>query len=90
MLTEKWLTTYTAANPTRSIYAFCIDPKHPGYFHLCFKATPTSSVHSWYVRVVPHAFELMNNQYPDVRALTNGFKLRYQSEMVKLQTQQRR
>ncbi|MCJ1469022.1 Transcription elongation factor spt6 [Pseudocyphellaria aurata] len=36
--TERWLTTYTEANPIRSVYAFCINPKHPGYFHLCFKA----------------------------------------------------
>ena len=35
--TESWLTTYTEANPKRSVYAFYIDPKHPGYFYLCFK-----------------------------------------------------
>ncbi|KAK0662515.1 putative transcription elongation factor SPT6 [Cercophora samala] len=82
---EKWLTTYIDANPTRSTYAFCIDKKHPGYFHLCFKASRGSKVNGWVVRVVPHAYELMKNAYPDMRALTNGFKLRYQSEMLKLQ-----
>jgi transcription elongation factor SPT6 len=33
------------------------------------------------VRVVPNAYELMKNQFPDVRSLCNGFKLRYQKEM---------
>lgn len=86
---EKWLTTYMDANPNRSTYAFCIDQKHPGYFWLCFKASRTTTVSSWIVRVVPHAFELMKSQYPDVRALCNGFKLRYQSEIVKKQQQVR-
>jgi transcription elongation factor SPT6 len=36
------------------------------------------------VRVIPHAFELLKSQYPDTRALCNGFKLRYQSEMLKM------
>ncbi|KAL2115624.1 hypothetical protein VTJ04DRAFT_9879 [Mycothermus thermophilus] len=84
---EKWLTTYVDANPNRSTYAFCLDPKHPGYFFLCFKASRTSPVKAWMVRVVPHAYELMKSQYPDVRALCNGFKMRYQSEMTKLQQQ---
>lgn len=75
------------ANPNRSTYAFCLDPKHPGYFFLCFKASRTSPVKAWMVRVVPHAYELMKSQYPDVRALCNGFKMRYQSEMTKLQQQ---
>lgn len=83
---EKWLTTYMDANPNRSTYAFCIDTKHPGYFYLCFKATRTSKVNGWMVRVVPHAYELMKSQYPDMRALCNGFKMRYQSELVKMQT----
>ncbi|KAL2159115.1 hypothetical protein VTH06DRAFT_2874 [Thermothelomyces fergusii] len=82
---EKWLTTYIDANPNRSTYAFCLDTKHPGYFYLCFKASRNSKVVAWMVRVVPHAYELMKSQYPDMRALCNGFKLRYQSEMLKLQ-----
>ncbi|KAK0728681.1 SH2 domain-containing protein [Lasiosphaeria miniovina] len=82
---EKWLTTYIDANPNRSAYAFCIDTKHPGYFFLCFKASRSSRVNSWPVRVVPQAYELMKSQYPDMRALCNGFKLRYQSEQLKMQ-----
>ena len=74
------------ANPNRSTYAFCIDAKHPGYFWLLFKANRTSRVNGWPVRIIPGAYELMKSQYPDMRALTNGFKLRYQSELVKMQT----
>ena len=87
--TEKWLTTYMDANPNRSTYAFCIDQKHPGYFWLCFKASRTAKVNGWVVRVIPHAFELMKSPYPDMRALCNGFKLRYQSELMKMQQQGR-
>lgn len=39
------------------------------------------------VRVIPQAFELMKAQYPDVTALCNGFKLRYNSEMMKMHQQ---
>ena len=78
------------ANPTRSAYFFCLDTKHPGYFYLCWKANPSSKVQAWPVRVVPHAFEMMKNQYPDMRALCNGFKLRQQSEMLRIQQQRGR
>ena len=72
---ERWLTTYTEANPKRSVYNFCIDPKHAGYFFLCFKAGQHARVQQWAVKVVPQAFELQKNMYPDMRALCNGFKL---------------
>ncbi|KAG8529504.1 uncharacterized protein KY384_006141 [Bacidia gigantensis] len=72
---ERWLTTYTEANPKRSVYNFCIDTKHPGYFFLCFKAGQHAQVQHWSVKVVPQAFELQKNMYPDMRALCNGFKL---------------
>lgn len=78
---EKWLSTYTEANPKRSVYAFGLDPRHPGYFFLAFKAGYSASVNSWPVRVVPNAFELLKNPYPDMKALCNGFKLRHMSEM---------
>lgn len=73
------------ANPNRSTYAFCIDAKHPGYFYLSFKASRGSKVNSWPVRVIPHAYELMKAEYPDMRALTNGFKIRYNNELVRMQ-----
>ena len=84
--TERWLTTYTEANPKRSNYAFCIDPKHPGYFHLCFKAGLNAKLQSWSVKIIPQAFELQKNQYPDMKALCNGFKLLF----TNLQTSKRR
>ena len=74
-LLERWLTTYTEANPKRSVYNFCIDPKHPGYFFLIFKAGQNAKVQSWPVKVVPQAYELQKNMYPDMKALCNGFKL---------------
>ncbi|KAL3455322.1 SH2 domain-containing protein [Aspergillus heterothallicus] len=73
--TCQWLNTYTKANPRRSAYAFCIDPKHAGYFFLCFKAGEHAQVHSWPVKVIPQGYELQRNPYPDMRALCNGFKL---------------
>ncbi|KAK5987461.1 Transcription elongation factor SPT6 [Cladobotryum mycophilum] len=84
--TEKWLTTYVDANPNRSAYAFCIDTKHPGYFWLCFKASKSARVIGLPVRTIPQGFELRGYQYPDMRALCNGFKLRYQNEFSKMGT----
>ncbi|KAI9840617.1 MAG: Transcription elongation factor spt6, partial [Thelocarpon superellum] len=78
--TERWLTTYTEANPKRSVYAFCINPKFPGYFFLCFKAGQHARLGSWPVKVVPQAFELQKNAYPDMRALCNGFKLLFSNQ----------
>ncbi|KAK2757902.1 Transcription elongation factor spt6 [Arachnomyces sp. PD_36] len=73
--TDNWLQTYTKANPKRSAYAFCINPKYPGYFYLCFKAGHKAALQSWPVKVIPQGYELQRNPYPDMRALCNGFKL---------------
>lgn len=81
---EKWLTTYIDANPNRSAYAFCIDHQHPGYFWLLFKASRSARVIALPVRAIPQGFELKGYQYPDMRALCNGFKLRYQNEFSKM------
>ncbi|KAI1345068.1 SH2 domain-containing protein [Xylariaceae sp. FL0016] len=86
---ERWLTSYSDANPNRSIYLFCINPKHPGYFNLCFKASKKSNIGTWSVKAIPHAFEMMKHQYPDMRALCNGFKLRFSSEMSRMQSGRR-
>lgn len=61
------------------MYAFCINPQYPGYFFLCFKAGQSAELASWPVKVVPNAFELRGNKYPDMRALKNGFKLLFAS-----------
>lgn len=73
------------ANPNRSSYAFCTDAKHPGYFFLCFKVNRNTRVNFWPVRVIPKGFEMLKVAYPDMRALTNGFKMRYQNEILKMQ-----
>lgn len=86
---EKWLTSYSDANPNRSIYLFCINPKRAGYFYLCFKASKNSSINMWDVKVVPKAFEMMKSQYPHMLALCNGFKLRFNSEISKMQQMRR-
>ncbi|OTA70500.1 SH2 domain-containing protein [Hypoxylon sp. EC38] len=86
---EKWLTSYSDANPNRSIYLFCINPKRAGYFFLCFKASKSSPINMWDVKVVPHAFEMKGHQYPHMLALCNGFKLTFNSEIAKLQQMRR-
>ncbi|EEB09464.1 transcription elongation factor Spt6 [Schizosaccharomyces japonicus yFS275] len=75
--TERWLTSYSEANPKRSCYAFCFDEEHPGYVLLCFKANRSSPVHAWPVKVIPNAFFLHGNVYANMTALCNGFKLIY-------------
>lgn len=56
------------------MYAFCINPKYPGYFFLCFKAGQAAPLGAWPVKVIPNAFELQRNVYPNMQALKNGFK----------------
>ncbi|CAL5866581.1 uncharacterized protein PFLUO_LOCUS790 [Penicillium psychrofluorescens] len=75
--TDQWLETYTRANPRRSAYSFCINPKYPGYFYLCFKAGEHSRLQNWPVKVIPQGYELQKNPYPDMQALCNGFKLMF-------------
>ncbi|KAI0171215.1 SH2 domain-containing protein [Pestalotiopsis sp. NC0098] len=86
---EKWLTAYTDANPKAAVYTLCIDPKHPGYFFLAFKTNKQSKIFWWPVKILPNAYEMLKNQYPDMRALTNGFKLRIQSELNRAATTRR-
>ncbi|KAL7272149.1 Transcription elongation factor spt6 [Rhizina undulata] len=71
---EKWLEKYCEANPKRSSYAFCFDHKHPGYFHLLFKAGAHAPLGGWPVKIVPQAFQLKDTAYPDMMTLCNGFK----------------
>ncbi|KAF3032899.1 Transcription elongation factor spt6 [Didymella heteroderae] len=77
--TELWLENYCKANPNRSMYAFCSMPKHPGYFWICFQMGENKPKGAWVIKVVPNAFELQKNAYPDMVALKNGFKLLIQS-----------
>ena len=48
---EKWLTSYAQANPKRSSYRFCFNPKHPGYFDLVFKAGLNAKIICWVCRL---------------------------------------
>ena len=80
---ERWLTTYTEANPKRSVYNFCINPKYPGYFYLCFKAGQHADLQNWPVKIIPGAYELQKVAYQDMRALCNGFKLLFMNMQSK-------
>jgi transcription elongation factor SPT6 len=70
------------------MYAFCINPKHPGYFYLCFKAGGDAPLGNWTVKILPNGFELRNEtsniRYPDMSSLKNGFKLMAQSAAGRL------
>ncbi len=77
MYTDAWLTTYTEANPKRSMYQFCINRDRPGYFHLCFKAGQKAKLMDWPVKVIPGGYSLNKQQYPTIRDMTNGFKLMF-------------
>jgi hypothetical protein len=79
--TEEWLTTYAEANPKRSTYAFCIDPKFPGYFQLCFKPGRQAPISSWPVKVTPVAYELLHVPYPEMNSLKTGFKLQHATKL---------
>ncbi|KAF2133834.1 transcription elongation factor Spt6 [Dothidotthia symphoricarpi CBS 119687] len=73
--TDLWLETYCKANPSRSMYAFCSMPKHPGHFWICFQMGDNAPKGAWGIKVVPNAFELQKNLYPNMMALKNGFKM---------------
>lgn len=74
---DRWLSTYLEANPKHSMYAFCINHKSPGYFHLLFKESQNKPVRDWPVKIIPGAFELQTGKYTDIKGLTNGFKILY-------------
>jgi len=56
------------------MYAFCINPKYPGFFFLCFKNGQLGPLQNLPVKVIPNAYELNKSVYPDMRSLKNGFK----------------
>lgn len=72
------------------MYAFCMEPNHPGYFYLCFKAGQNAPLNYWHVKVIPKGFELKGHSYPDMRALKNGFKLIFANQGVAPQPHARR
>lgn len=80
LIPELWLKNYCEANPNRFMYAFCSIPKYPGYFWLCFQPGRTGTPGAWAVKVIPNAYEMQKNIYPDMTALKNGFKMLYHSK----------
>lgn len=54
-------------------------PRHPGYFWICFQMGADKARGAWPIKIVPNAFELQKNLYPDMLALKNGFKMLMQT-----------
>lgn len=61
------------------MYAFCINPKYPGYFNLCFKAGLHAQLGCWPVKILPDAYQLQQRSYNSVPNLKNGFKILFQN-----------
>lgn len=61
------------------MYAFCINPKHPGYFCLMYKQGRSQNIANWPVKVIPDGYELKKNTYPDMQTMKNGFKMMAQT-----------
>jgi transcription elongation factor SPT6 len=80
---DNWLKQYCEANPKRIMYAFCAMPKHAGYFWLCYKAGKVGPQGAWPLKIIPNAFELEKNLYPDITSLKNGFKLVFETKHPK-------
>ncbi|KAF2274402.1 transcription elongation factor-like protein spt6 [Westerdykella ornata] len=74
---DNWLNQYCAANPGRFMYAFCAMPKYPGWFWLCYQAGDKGPKGAWPIKIIPNAFELEKNPYPDITSLKNGFKMMF-------------
>lgn len=71
---EKWLSAYTNARPTQSVYAFCFDHKRPGYFLLSYMLGANQPIKDLHVKVLPNGFEFMKSAFPNVQGVINGFK----------------
>ncbi|KAE8258218.1 hypothetical protein A4X13_0g1828 [Tilletia indica] len=79
---QRFLNNQTLANPTRSIYAFGIDAKRPGYFKLCYKMGRDAGIQTWPVKVLPGAFQLNQAQVLDVNEVCNAFKTQHTAQAV--------
>ncbi|KAJ9087906.1 Transcription elongation factor spt6 [Entomophthora muscae] len=71
---EEAITAASLTNPKQSIYGFCALPRKPGYFALGFKLSAKSRFEVWFVKVIPHYFDLHHVTYSDVGSLITGFK----------------
>ena len=78
---HRFLTNWSLANPSRSVYAFGLNKDRPGYFNLSFKANRDAAIQTWPVKVLPNAFKLgPADQLADVAALCNAFKTQYTTQ----------
>lgn len=78
---NRYLTNWSLANPTRSVYAFGLNRDRPGYFSLSFKANRDAAIQTWPVKVMPNAFKLgPADQLADISALCNAFKTQYTTQ----------
>ncbi|PWN50172.1 hypothetical protein IE53DRAFT_107949 [Violaceomyces palustris] len=78
---HRYLTNWSLANPSRSVYAFGLNRHRPGYFNLSFKANRDAAIQTWPVKVVPNAFKLgQATQLADMAALCNAFKTQYTTQ----------
>ncbi|KAJ9476993.1 Transcription elongation factor SPT6 [Pseudozyma hubeiensis] len=78
---QRYLTNWSLANPSRSVYAFGLNKDRPGYFNLSFKANRDAAIQTWPVKVLPNAFKLgPADQLADVAALCNAFKTQYTTQ----------
>ncbi|EPQ32196.1 uncharacterized protein PFL1_00393 [Pseudozyma flocculosa PF-1] len=78
---NRYLTNWSLANPSRSVYAFGLNKQRPGYFNLSFKANRDAAIQTWPVKVVPWAFKLgQADQLADMAALCNAFKTQYTTQ----------
>ncbi|CAR26998.1 ZYRO0C06446p [Zygosaccharomyces rouxii] len=70
----KFVEDYSKVNPNRSVYHFCFNHNHPGWFYLMFKLNAQSKLYTWNVKLTHTGFFLVNYNYPSVIQLCNGFK----------------
>ncbi|EJD02347.1 transcription elongation factor SPT6 [Fomitiporia mediterranea MF3/22] len=73
---QKFLISFVAANPNKSIYGFTLNRKKPGHFNLSFLPKKGSSIQTWPVRVAPEAYYLFDAAAAGVAELCNAFKVR--------------
>ncbi|KAH8116918.1 transcription elongation factor SPT6 [Phellopilus nigrolimitatus] len=71
---QKFLMSFVAANPNKSIYGFTLNRKKPGHFSLSFLAKKASSIQTWPVRVAPEAYYLFDAAAAGVGELCNASK----------------
>lgn len=76
---DKFLTTWTNANPGRSIYAFGwnSDRRKAGQVVLGFRTNDKVPIAHWDVSIVPEGYMLKGQVHGDVQSLVNAFKHAY-------------